>query len=80
MHITREIRSGIGHYQQKIWDADVGRLIVLFKNINISNAIAYPELWRITRNKLMQLEKANQLVTFTKWYKKNYTKSYEKCA
>ena len=78
-HITREVRTGVDRHHQKIWDADIGRLIILYKNINSKYAIAYPELWKVIRNKLMQLEKANQLVTFTNWYKKNYTKSYAEC-
>ena len=72
--ISTETRVGLKRHCSKLYNADTTRLIGFYKNFTKKDAINYPDFWRIIGRRLLQLEYADKVKEYFKWYKANYEK------
>lgn len=70
-------KIGINGHCKRIDSADVHRLLVFYKAFTETEVTTFPHLWKLTKNHVLQLEKANRIRRFMVWYKTHYTNNYD---
>ena len=76
--ISENTCVGILDHCSRLESADTNRLLVFYKAFTEHEAVSYPHLWKIVKNQVLQLEKANRIRRFMVWYRTHYTVGYEK--
>lgn len=74
--ISENTKIGINGHCKRLESADTHRLLIFYKAFTETEVVSFPNLWKIAKNQVLQLEKANKIRRFMVWYKTHYESSY----